>query len=154
MGHSILATPTDDDGDEDNDILAIPSLASDACNAGKVGVRAWAIAIAVHSGRSRWSRCCPCCRQWRQGCPLLPQPCCHRPCPPCLQSPLPSFPGRRSALKHTCLGPPRRPFPLGAHQQHKSQAQQHPGPPPLYSGPPPSQLLLSWPRGVRAMTSP
>jgi hypothetical protein len=127
--------------------LPSPPLQVTPAMQARAGVGAWAIAIAIHSGRSRWSRCCPCCRKRHQGCPLPPQPCCHRPYPPCLQSPLPSFPGRRSTLKHTCLGPPHRPFPLRAHQQRKSRAQQCPGPPPLYSVPLPSQLLLSWPRG-------
>jgi hypothetical protein len=123
-----------------------PSPTSPVTPATQANARAQAraIAIAVRLGRLQWSRCCPCRWRWCQACPPPPRPRCPRPRPPRRRSPLPSFSGRLSPPKRTCLGPPRRPSPLRAHQQRKSRVLQRPSPPLLRSGLPPSQSLSSW----------
>jgi hypothetical protein len=42
--------PTNNNGNKDNDILTITSLASDPLMQARVGARAWAITIAIHPG--------------------------------------------------------------------------------------------------------
>jgi hypothetical protein len=110
----------------------------------RVGVEAWTIAVAVLPGCSQRCRRHPRCRQWHQGCPPPPLPCCCHPHPPRCQCPLPNLPGRCSTPRRTCLGPPCRPSLLEAHQQCKLQVQQRHGPPLLCSNLPPLLLPSSW----------
>jgi hypothetical protein len=60
---------------------------------------------------------------------------------------LAQFSGCHSPPRQMCPDPPCRPSLLQAHQQRKSQSQQHPGPPLLHSSLPPLQFLLFQPLG-------
>ena len=136
--------PTNNNGNKDNDILTITSLASDPPDAGKGGGRGLGN-IAIRPGCLQSSCCHPCHQRWWQGCPLPPLPACCCPHPPHCQSPLPRLPGCCSPPRQTYLGPPHRPSLLQAYQQRKLQVRQRTGPSPLRSSLPPLQSLLSQP---------
>jgi hypothetical protein len=108
-------TPTYDNVNKDNNSLAIPSLAIDACNAGKGGGGGLG-GCYFHLPRVLAMMPPPPLPRWRQVHPLPPLPC--RRCPWPTMS-IPSLPGCCSPPRQTCMGPPCRPSLLQACQQHK-----------------------------------